>query len=621
MFVVLQLSSDFRKKINLLLFLLTFTFVLSGCGSSVVPKESSMNSVSLPKVATFSFPDSAFKKESVVIKKTSDTAVAETFEQTAFIYDVIISSSYEVRINIGKSLPLGIDEYDLTLNIPSSLNPTGDKRIMAFAIIDEQSDNDELIEFETIHTDFKLGDSVIHAKLPWAAYINKFTSDGTYEAVIKIAITEPPIIQKAQSKSNNIQFNEYIDPPLLGALTITCPIQKLRSFDSKGGLTWPRDKNGNQTFQAHKGTDFHAAIGEPVEAIDEGLAMIFPKPNSKQKAGDLKFVVIKHPNGTKSRYLHLDRFQTYDSAIVSKGQTIGFSGNSGNVAAHLHVEYYVGDQETIASMKDIVKDLVHIYYKQDENNPVVNQKYPSFNAYAVDKYNQQVFVSKPDSWQWRWDWSVVDKDKLMVEAPCYTKGDDPSHVNLTGLKEGPAKINIKLSIESVNAGRGMLSLNDYQVDTTATVDVAPDWNKKIDSGLIVTGLDSLVNSNEELKKLAHSGKGFYIFNISSKSGMCELRECISGELNQYTNKLVKTYGPTSYDLTFGARLKPEDKCSGGSFMGSGNDGAISENSTKYSETNSVTGSCGLFMEGYGGSYYTPWSTSSSFGYFSFMPKR
>lgn len=53
------------------------------------------------------------------------------------------------------------------------------------------------------------------------------------------------------------------------------------------------------------------------------------------------YVDITHSNGSKTRYAHLQYVSVSRGNSVSKGQTIGYMGNSGNsYGAHLHFEYY-----------------------------------------------------------------------------------------------------------------------------------------------------------------------------------------------------------------------------------------------------------------------------------------
>ena len=51
------------------------------------------------------------------------------------------------------------------------------------------------------------------------------------------------------------------------------------------------------------------------------------------------FVVIKHPNGTETRYAHMSRLGTRAGEQVSQGEVIGYVGSTGrSTGPHLHTE-------------------------------------------------------------------------------------------------------------------------------------------------------------------------------------------------------------------------------------------------------------------------------------------
>lgn len=85
--------------------------------------------------------------------------------------------------------------------------------------------------------------------------------------------------------------------------------------------------------------------GTPVYAAAEGI--IVPD----QKLGDGSegwnngygiFILIEHPNNTETRYAHLEKIISSIGHYVSKGELIGFMGNTGNThgptGCHLHFE-------------------------------------------------------------------------------------------------------------------------------------------------------------------------------------------------------------------------------------------------------------------------------------------
>jgi murein DD-endopeptidase MepM/ murein hydrolase activator NlpD len=90
--------------------------------------------------------------------------------------------------------------------------------------------------------------------------------------------------------------------------------------------------NGN--FYRHNGIDQRAWTGAPVQAISDGIVTF---ADELDVTGNI--IVVDHGAGLSSRYMHLSKFKIKSGQNVSKGDVIGFSGNSGRSSApHLHWE-------------------------------------------------------------------------------------------------------------------------------------------------------------------------------------------------------------------------------------------------------------------------------------------
>ncbi|CQR62655.1 M23 family metallopeptidase [Streptomyces leeuwenhoekii] len=105
--------------------------------------------------------------------------------------------------------------------------------------------------------------------------------------------------------------------------------QLTASFAQAGGM-WQ---------STHSGQDFAVPIGTSVMAAHGGT-VVKAGPNG---AGDGpaygNAVVIKHGNGTYSQYAHLSRIDVKVGQVVTTGQHIARSGNTGNSSGpHLHFE-------------------------------------------------------------------------------------------------------------------------------------------------------------------------------------------------------------------------------------------------------------------------------------------
>ena len=87
-------------------------------------------------------------------------------------------------------------------------------------------------------------------------------------------------------------------------------------------------------WHLHKGADFGMREGSPIEATADGIVS-FVGNNS----GYGKTVVVSHRYGFKTYYGHLSKILVHRGQLVSKGETLALSGNTGvSTGAHLHYE-------------------------------------------------------------------------------------------------------------------------------------------------------------------------------------------------------------------------------------------------------------------------------------------
>ncbi len=90
---------------------------------------------------------------------------------------------------------------------------------------------------------------------------------------------------------------------------------------------------------AHKGTDFRAASGTPVFAMNRGVVRLVQEGRNYGKT-----IVIDHGLGIQTMYMHLSRIDVREGQLVLRGNTIGLSGMTGySEGAHLHVSVRIGE--------------------------------------------------------------------------------------------------------------------------------------------------------------------------------------------------------------------------------------------------------------------------------------
>jgi len=84
--------------------------------------------------------------------------------------------------------------------------------------------------------------------------------------------------------------------------------------------------------------DFGAKTGTPVYAAASGT-VVLAKGGGAWNGGYGNYIIIKHPNGTETRYAHLSKVLTSAGKQVAQGELIGYVGNTGrSTGPHLHIE-------------------------------------------------------------------------------------------------------------------------------------------------------------------------------------------------------------------------------------------------------------------------------------------
>lgn len=93
-------------------------------------------------------------------------------------------------------------------------------------------------------------------------------------------------------------------------------------------------------YKNHGGTDIGASYGTAIWAADSGVVV---DSCDGWNGGWGNYVMIDHQNGTQTLYAHMSSRSVSVGQYVSKGQVIGYVGQSGMATGpHLHYELYVG---------------------------------------------------------------------------------------------------------------------------------------------------------------------------------------------------------------------------------------------------------------------------------------
>jgi murein DD-endopeptidase MepM/ murein hydrolase activator NlpD len=123
-------------------------------------------------------------------------------------------------------------------------------------------------------------------------------------------------------------------------------------------LAWPLDtvvitQRFGKTIDAkrlyvsgsHSGVDFRAPVGTPVYAVADGVVEgTGDTDKTCPKASFGKWIFIRHNNGLSTAFGHLSLIKVSAGQIVTKGDLVGYSGNTGHsTGPHLHLTVYASN--------------------------------------------------------------------------------------------------------------------------------------------------------------------------------------------------------------------------------------------------------------------------------------
>ncbi len=88
----------------------------------------------------------------------------------------------------------------------------------------------------------------------------------------------------------------------------------------------------------HEGDDFAVAWGTPLRAMHDGTVV-----STGWDAGLGNHITIDYGNGVQSVYGHMSSIQVRPGQWVARGQSVGYSGDTGHsTGPHLHLEIHLG---------------------------------------------------------------------------------------------------------------------------------------------------------------------------------------------------------------------------------------------------------------------------------------
>lgn len=131
--------------------------------------------------------------------------------------------------------------------------------------------------------------------------------------------------------------------------------QSSQTTASASGLLWPIASSHRVTSpfgwrthpitgrrNLHGGIDIAAPNGTPIMASKAGVVVI-----SQYGSSYGNYVVLSHPDGTRTLYAHMSQRSVSAGDTVSQGQTVGLVGSTGSSTGnHLHFETWTGSSSS-----------------------------------------------------------------------------------------------------------------------------------------------------------------------------------------------------------------------------------------------------------------------------------
>jgi len=298
-------------------------------------------SVELPGVATVEFPEGAFENDTNVTLKESevsetviqmlDTLPTEyiTGQPYKYVIDILTPVQPKKEITIKYTVP---DEFVQQLDAQN-------EPVLIARYVQSGADEEKMDDFEDIKA--ILSDNVLTAKLPPWVFSNDYPdTNGVFRTTIVLGSNPKEVTETSSSsksfflKSESSCSGSKIGSPLEKNLEVTSPFGNRINGETK-------------TEEGHKGTDFRADTGDNVLAVENGtVETIRYNYNTETKRGYGYYVVLLHPDGSKTRYAHLEKGSADNLKVgdkVEMGNVIGKADTSGGARGpHLHFEYEVG---------------------------------------------------------------------------------------------------------------------------------------------------------------------------------------------------------------------------------------------------------------------------------------
>ena len=270
--------------------------------------------------------------------------------------------------NISAPLKKLISKYETTINtsLIASLQQAGISTNTIIKLVNAYSHQ---IDFQR---QIKTGDKIVVITEKFVTSDNEFSHHGKIlHASLTSAGTDYNIyLYSPSGKEADVEFFSEEGQSIKSALLKT-PIDVVRISGHFGY----RKKHPILGFgRMHKGVDFAASAGTPINAAGEGVVQVVG-----WKSGYGRFVLIKQRNGLSTAYAHASKFANNlkVGSKVKQGDIIAYVGSTGHATGpHLHYEVHVNG-----------KQVNPVEFKSTPSIKLAGSKLSKFNAFKTQMHN------------------------------------------------------------------------------------------------------------------------------------------------------------------------------------------------------------------------------------------
>ncbi len=174
----------------------------------------------------------------------------------------------------------------------------------------------------------------------------------------------------AEKQARKIQFEQtireaeaqiqiIIDPnklPESGTAVLSWPLSKVIITQYFGNTAFATKNPQIYNGSGHTGIDLGASVGTEVKSSADGVVLgAGDTDNTCRGASYGKWVLVKHNNGLSTLYAHLSLIRVSAGQVVTRGEILGFSGNTGySTGPHLHFTVFATEGVQVGQLQSKV---------------------------------------------------------------------------------------------------------------------------------------------------------------------------------------------------------------------------------------------------------------------------